>query len=76
MYAVLVTTNPVLLDFARAVLTDSGIKAEVFDQHTSAIEGAIGALPRRLMVPSEAAFRARRALEAAGLGADLSPLES
>ena len=67
------TTDPVLLGFARAVLADSGIDAVVADQYTSAVEGSVGIFPRRLLVLPEAWHRARRALEAAGLGAELVP---
>ena len=73
MRAVLLTTDPVLLGFARVVLADSGITATLADQYTSAIEGSLGIFPRRLLVPADAWHRARRALEDAGLAADLVP---
>ena len=73
MRAVLLTTDPVLLGFARVVLADSGITALLADQYTSAIEGSLGIFPRRLLVPADAWHRARRALEAAGLAAELVP---
>ena len=73
MRAVLLTTDPVLLGFARVVLTDSGIEAVLADQYTSAIEGSVGIFPRRLLVPADAWHRARRALENAGLTAELVP---
>jgi hypothetical protein len=70
---VLLTTDPVLLSFARAVLADSGINVMVADQFTSAIEGSVGIFPRRLMVPAEAWQRARIALIQADLGHELVP---
>ena len=73
MRAVLLTTDPVLLGFARVVLADSGITALLADQYTSAIEGSLGIFPRRLLVPADAWHRARRALEDAGLEAELVP---
>jgi hypothetical protein len=70
---VLLTTDPILLGFARAVLADAGIAAEVADQFTSAIEGSLGIFPRRLMVPETSWHRARRALIEADLAHELVP---
>ena len=44
------TTDPVRLSFLRALLRDAGIDTLVLDAHISAIEGGIGAFPRRLAV--------------------------
>ena len=64
---VLTTSNdPVRLSFLTALLADAGITAVVLDAHTSAIEGSIGAIPRRLMVATEDEPRARRVLQEAG----------
>ncbi len=71
MQPVLVTTDPVLLSFAKSVLTDMGIAAEIADRYTSSIEGSVGVLPRRLMVRNEDLAGAREALTSAGLGKDL-----
>jgi Putative prokaryotic signal transducing protein len=71
--SVLMTTDPVLLSFARTVLEDAGISAMVADQFTSAIEGSVGIFPRRLMVPSDAWDQARAALTEAGLARELVP---
>ena len=49
-----------------ALLAAEGIEAIVLDAHTSAIEGSIGAIPRRAMVRDEDAARARRILAEAG----------
>jgi hypothetical protein len=51
MRAVLTTNDAVLLDFARVLLADAGIEAAVFDSHMSIMDGSLGVLPRRLMVP-------------------------
>jgi len=40
------------------------------DQHTSALEGSIGAIPRRVMVGEVDAGRARALIEEAGLFAE------
>jgi len=64
---VLATSNdPVRLSFLTALLADAGITAVTLDAHTSAIEGSIGAIPRRLMVATEDEQRARRILQEAG----------
>jgi len=64
---ILATTNdPVRLSFLTALLADAGIAAVTLDAHTSAMEGSIGAIPRRLMVAAEDEARARRVLAEAG----------
>jgi hypothetical protein len=55
----------VYLSWVEAVLAAEGIPCVVLDAYTSAIEGSIGAIPRRVMVAEEDAGRARWALEAA-----------
>lgn len=50
MVTLLRTTNLVRLSFVQALLNDSGIETEVFDSNISALEGGVGAFPRRLMV--------------------------
>ena len=64
---VLVTSNdPVRLSFLTALLADAGITAVLLDVHASAIEGSIGAIPRRLMVATEDERHARQVLREAG----------
>ena len=53
MITIVRTTNAIRLSFLQALLTDSGIKAEVFDANISALEAGIGAFPQRLVVPPE-----------------------
>ena len=63
----LVTSNDLVrLSFLTALLADAGIPAVLLDVHTSAIEGSIGAIPRRLMVANEDERRARQVLREAG----------
>jgi Putative prokaryotic signal transducing protein len=71
MQPVLLTTDPVLLSFAEAVLADAQIAAIVADQYTSSIEGSVGIFPRRLCVAARDWHRAWRALEEAGLADNL-----
>ena len=61
MKELLRTNDPVRLSWAQALLADAGIDSLVLDQHTSIIEGSIGAIPRRLMVAERDHRRARRA---------------
>ncbi|MFN4283893.1 MAG: DUF2007 domain-containing protein [Alphaproteobacteria bacterium] len=65
MKELLRTNDPVLMSFASALLADAGIAAVQFDLHTSVLEGSIGALPRRLMVPDEDHLRAEELLDQA-----------
>ena len=65
----LVTSNdPVLLNFVEVLLQDAGIGVAVFDGNMSAVQGALGAVQKRLVVPEESWAQARRLLEEAGLG--------
>jgi hypothetical protein len=64
---VVATSNdPVRLSFLTALLADAGIRAVVLDAYTSAVEGSIGAIPRRLMVADEDEAPARQVLREAG----------
>ena len=67
MEEVLSSNNPVDLSFATALLSGEDIEAVIFDVHTSVLEGSIGILPRRVMVASDDAARARRILFDNGL---------
>lgn len=49
----------VALSWAEAVLGAAGIGAVILDAHTSAVEGSIGAIPRRVMVDDRDFRRAR-----------------
>jgi hypothetical protein len=66
MRVVATTTDPVRLSFLQVLLADAGIEAIVLDAHISAIEGGIGAFPRRLAVATEDEARARTILSEAG----------
>lgn len=66
MRTVLATNDPVRLSFLYALLRDAGIAAVLLDAHVSAVEGSIGAIPRRLAVAENDWQRARRVLAEAG----------
>ena len=61
------TNDPVLLSFIRSVLVDAGIKALIFDNHTSFAEGSIGAIQQRIMVPDEDKDDALKLIRDAGV---------
>ena len=60
MVELLRSNDLVLLSYVLHLLHDAGITAHVFDEHTSAVEGSIGALPRRIMVDDDDLARSRR----------------
>ena len=68
MRVLVISNDPVRLSFLTALLADAGIAAFVLDAHTSAVEGSIGAIPRRLAVAPEDEMRARRVLKEAAEG--------
>jgi hypothetical protein len=67
------TNNAVLVSAVEALLDGAGITYFVLDQNMSVLEGSLGILPRRLLVPTEDAKAARRLLVEAGLGHELRP---
>lgn len=66
MRVVAESTDPVRVSFLLALLHDAGIDCIVLDAHISALEGGIGAFPRRLVVTEEDLAQARRVLREAG----------
>ena len=66
MRVVATSNDAVRLSFLIALLADAGIEATVLDAYTAAIEGSIGAIPRRLVVRTEDESQARRVLREAG----------
>lgn len=66
MKELLRTNDPVRLSFVEAILTAAGIESVVLDQHTSIVEGSIGAIQRRIMVADRDHGRAQLLLSEAG----------
>ena len=62
MKEVLRSNNPVDLSYAQSLMKDAGIDCLVLDSHAAIVEGSIGAIQRRLMVPDDDAEEARRIL--------------
>ncbi len=69
------TNDAVLVTAVEALLKGAGIPHLVLDQNMSVLEGSLGVLPRRIMVPREHVRPARRLLDDAGLGRELRPDE-
>ncbi|UFN50976.1 DUF2007 domain-containing protein [Roseomonas sp. OT10] len=66
MRVVATTNDLVRLGFLASLLRDAGIEPIVLDQHVSAMEGSIGAFPRRLAVRDGDASAALAILHQAG----------
>ena len=67
------TNDAVLVSAVVALLEDAGIRSVVFDQNMSVLEGSLGILPRRVLVPEDQELQARQLLQDAGLGHELRP---
>ncbi len=66
MRTIMISNNLVRLSFLAALLRDAGIESVLLDSHVSAVEGSIGAIPRRLAVLPEDERRAQSVLAEAG----------
>lgn len=62
MEELLRSNDPVWISYVIASLADENVEAVLLDQHTSVLEGSIGAIQRRVMVLSEDIIRAKRIL--------------
>jgi|TARA_R110002020_G_scaffold83397_2_gene207431 predicted glycosyl hydrolase (DUF1957 family) len=62
------TNDLVKLSYIEHLLQEAGIEYFVADQHMSAVEGNIGAFPRRVMVRSDALKAAENALSGVDRG--------
>ena len=65
------TNDPVLISAIEALLGGAEIHYVVLDGNMSVLDGSVGILPRRILVPDDAAEDARKLLEDAGLGHEL-----
>ncbi|HZH09421.1 MAG TPA: DUF2007 domain-containing protein [Microvirga sp.] len=71
MVEIVRTNDLVLVGFLQSLLENANIPVLVADAHMSALEGMIGAFPRRILVPDDDADQARRLIRDAGLEAEL-----
>lgn len=62
MEELLRSNDPVWLSYVRHVLSEEGIDFLQLDEHMAALEGSVGAIPRRILVLGEDVARARLAL--------------
>ena len=67
MEELLRSNDPVWLSYVRHLLAEEGIEYLQLDDHMSALEGSVGAIPRRIMVLGEDLPRARLCLGNAAL---------
>ncbi len=61
------TNDLVLISYVQALLANEQVETVVLDQHTSILEGSIGAIQRRVMVLSEDLHLARSILDDIGI---------
>lgn len=66
MRVIVTSNNLVRLSFLTALLRDAGIDCVLLDGYVSAVEGSIGAIPRRLAVADADERQALRVLREAG----------
>ncbi len=71
MVEIVRTNDLVMVGFLQSLLENANIPVLVADAHMSALEGMIGAFPRRLLVLDDDADRARRLIREAGLEGEL-----
>lgn len=71
MIELLRTNDLVLISIVESLLDSNNVGFFVADGYTSAIEGSLGFLPRRVLVPRDEAVRARRVLTDAGFAHEL-----
>jgi len=71
MIELLRTNDIVLISAIEAILVEEGVACFVADQYMSVMEGSLGFLPRRIMVPDEEIDRVRAILRDAGLGGEI-----
>jgi hypothetical protein len=67
MREILRSNDAVLINFVVVLLRDAGLTPMLADEHVSAIEGSIGALPRRILIASEELAQAKRVMNEADM---------
>ena len=75
MHELLRTNDLVLISAVEALLKAAGLPVFLADSHAAAVDGSLGFLPRRLLIPEAVADEARRLLGEAGFGDELRPAE-
>jgi len=72
MLELLRTNDIALISFIESLLKEANITYMIADENMSSIEGSIGAFPRRILVDTDHAERARVILIEADLGKHLT----
>lgn len=67
MREILRSNDPVLINFVVVLLRDASLSPQLVDEHVSAIEGSIGALPRRVLIADDELPQAKRVMQEADL---------
>lgn len=67
MREILRTNDAVLINFVVVLLRDAGLSPQLVDEHVSAIEGSISALPRRVLIDADEVVQAKRVMQEAEL---------
>lgn len=75
MHELVRTNDPVLISSIVALLTSADIDHVVLDQNMSVMEGSLGILPCRILVPQAQLAAARQLLQEAGMAGELRPDE-
>ncbi|MAB00395.1 MAG: hypothetical protein CMN87_07360 [Stappia sp.] len=73
MVPLLRTNDAVLISFIEALLDESGIRHMVLDGNMSVVEGTLGIIPRRVMIPEDESLAAVRLLRDADLAHEIDP---
>jgi hypothetical protein len=71
MHELVRTNDAVLITAIEALLKSANIPHFVADQNMSVMEGSLGFLPRRVLVPDDQKERAKNLLTEAGYGGEL-----
>jgi hypothetical protein len=72
MIELLRTNDAVVISFVQSLLKDAGIDCLLADENMSVLDGSLGILPRRILVPEDNANAARRLLADAGIANEIS----
>ena len=72
MRELIATNDLVLVSFVESLLDEASIDYLILDQNMSILEGSIGIIPRRIMVPDGLYRNAKALMEDAGIGKEIS----
>jgi hypothetical protein len=71
MIEIIRTNDAVVLSFVQSLLRDAGIECLLADENMSVLDGSLGILPRRILVPDDDADEAKAILVDAGIGDEI-----